>query len=271
MRLRNLFLAVILFAGLFQLHAATIPLIHAHAHNDYEHKRPLLDALDHGFCSVEADIYLLNGQLLVAHKSSEVKTNRTLQSLYLDPLRERVKKNGGRIYPNGPEFTLLIDLKTSWTNTWPVLRDVLGKYSDVLTTFHDGKKLSNAITVIISGNRSREMFVGEKIRRAAFDGDLSNLDSAASADFMPWISADWRKDFKWNAKGTMPEDERKHLTEIVAKAHARGRKVRFWAAPDVPALWRELRAADVDMINTDDLAGLEKYFIKHGRQAAPVK
>ena len=29
------------------------PVRRAHAHNDYEHKRPLLDALDQGFCSVE--------------------------------------------------------------------------------------------------------------------------------------------------------------------------------------------------------------------------
>src|SRR6266576_852064 len=78
------------------------PLLQAHAHNDYEHKRPLLDALDHGFCSFEADIYLVNGQLLVAHDRSQVKTDRTLQSLYLDPLRERIRKNGGRVYPGGP-------------------------------------------------------------------------------------------------------------------------------------------------------------------------
>src|SRR5882762_4628435 len=74
--------------------AQPTPLIHAHAHNDYEHTRPLLDALDHGFCSVEADIYLVDGKLLVAHDRSKVKAERTLQSLYLDPLRERVRKNG---------------------------------------------------------------------------------------------------------------------------------------------------------------------------------
>ena len=34
------------------------PLGQAHAHNDYYHKRPLLDALSHGFCSVEADVFL---------------------------------------------------------------------------------------------------------------------------------------------------------------------------------------------------------------------
>src|SRR5438034_4524920 len=82
-----------------------VPLSHGHAHNDYEHKRPLFDALDNGFCSVEADIYLVNGQLLVAHERFQAKPEKTLQSLYLDPLRERVKKNGGRVYPNGPECT----------------------------------------------------------------------------------------------------------------------------------------------------------------------
>ena len=53
------------------------PLTRAHAHNDYLHARPLLDALDHGFCSVEADIYLVDGQLLVAHDRNKVDPRRT--------------------------------------------------------------------------------------------------------------------------------------------------------------------------------------------------
>ncbi len=43
------------------------PLARAHAHNDYRHHRPLLDALAHGFTSVEADVFLVDDQLLVAH------------------------------------------------------------------------------------------------------------------------------------------------------------------------------------------------------------
>ena len=62
------------------------PLTNVHAHNDYEHKHPLFDALACGFCSVEADINLVDGQLLVAHSRAAVKPGRTLQSLYLDPL-----------------------------------------------------------------------------------------------------------------------------------------------------------------------------------------
>ena len=72
--------------------APVVPLRQAHAHNDYAHSRPLLDALDHGFCSVEADVFLVKDKLLVGHTFLELKPNRTLESLYLDPLLERVKR-----------------------------------------------------------------------------------------------------------------------------------------------------------------------------------
>ena len=122
------------------LRAEIVPLIHAHAHNDYEHKRPLLDALDHGFCSVEADVHLVDGRLLVAHDRSKVKPERTLQALYLDPLRERVKRNDGHVYPAGPEFTLLVELKSDWQTSYPVLREILKQYAGMLTTFGPGPR-----------------------------------------------------------------------------------------------------------------------------------
>jgi putative flavoprotein involved in K+ transport len=43
-----------------------VPLPNAHSHNDYLRPRPLLDALDQGFCGVEADVFLVDGDLLVA-------------------------------------------------------------------------------------------------------------------------------------------------------------------------------------------------------------
>ncbi len=73
----------------------------AHAHNDYEHDRPLYDALDHRFKSVEADIWLVDGELVVAHDAEDVpqaaEQGRTLRSLYLEPLRLRVKQNRGSV------------------------------------------------------------------------------------------------------------------------------------------------------------------------------
>jgi hypothetical protein len=101
----------------FAADAPPQPLPSAHAHNDYLHKRPLLDALEHGFCSVEADVFLVRGDLLVAHTALDIRAERTLQALYLDPLRARARANGGRVYPHGPTITLLVDFKVDLINT----------------------------------------------------------------------------------------------------------------------------------------------------------
>ena len=64
---RYLLPALIVCSPVAALVAQGVPraLPAAHAHNDYLHKRPLLDALAQGFCSVEADIFLVDGALLV--------------------------------------------------------------------------------------------------------------------------------------------------------------------------------------------------------------
>jgi len=180
-------------------------------------------------------------------------------------LRERVRRNGGRVYSGGPEFTLLIDIKGDWRLSYPVLRDVLKSYADMLTTFRDGSKQTNAIIAILTGERSRQMFAGESVRYAALDGAITDLDTDVSAILIPWISSDWVVDFKWRGAGTIPEPEKIKLKDIVSKAHQQGRRVRFWGAPDQPVFWAEMLAEGVDLINTDDLAGARKFLDGQGK------
>jgi hypothetical protein len=235
------------------------PLPKAHAHNDYEHPRPLLDALDCGFCSVEADIFLAKGELLVAHTALQLKPERTLQKLYLDSLRERAKANGGKIYKNGPPFYLMIDIKTNAKDTYAALAKVLEGYTDILTVTRDGKTEVKAVTVVLSGNRDIETIRNAKVRHVAIDGRPTDLDGDAPASLVPWVSESWRVLFKWDGTDEMPADERKKLRDMVAKAHKQGRKVRFWATPEKEAVWKELLAAGVDFLNTDKLKELEKF------------
>ena len=246
------------------------PLIHAHAHNDYEHQRPLFDALDHGFASVEADIHLVDGQLLVAHDRSQVKPERTLQSLYLDPLRARAKKFGGRVYPNGdPTFYLLIDTKSDANKTWAVLRKVLQGYSDLITTFNGGEIAPKAVTVVLTGNRPRQLLPQESIRQAGLDGEMPDLSKPNPNGIFLWMSEDWRRFFKWTGQGPFPADQKARLQDIVANAHERNMKVRFWDAPDSTEFWRELRSDGVDLMNADDLAGLEKFLRQESGSSSP--
>jgi glycerophosphoryl diester phosphodiesterase family protein len=236
------------------------PLLRAHAHNDYLHARPLFDALDCGFCSVEADIHLVDGQLLVAHKLEEVAPERTLQALYLNSLQARVKKrNGGRVYRDAPEFTLLIDIKSEPQPTYAKLREVLQKYSTMLTTFGSDRATKRAITVIVTGNQPRETIARESFRYVACDGTLADLETNPPVSLVPQINAKWTELFTWQGKGEMSETERAKLIDIVQVAHKQGRRVRFWDAPDNPAAWKFLLDSDVDLINTDDLRGLARF------------
>jgi hypothetical protein len=235
------------------------PLDEAHAHNDYLHARPLEDALDHGFMSVEADIFLVDGKLLVAHTKNELKPDRTLQKLYLDPLRKRVIASGGNVYPGHGPFTLLIDIKSSSAATYGVLSKELAEYADILSTVRNGRVEPKAIDVVISGDRPQAIMAAEAVRYAGIDGRLSDLNSDLPVHLLPLISDNWALFFKWKGQGPIGDADLTKLQDAVAKAHAHGRRIRFWATPDNENVWRELHANGVDLINTDDLAGLEKF------------
>ena len=241
--------------------AATVatPLANAHAHNDYEHDRPLLDALDQGFTSIETDVFLVEGQLLVAHDFIHVSAERTLENMYLQPLQERAKKNDGQIYKDGPTLTLLIDIKTNGKAAYTALDELLKKYDSLISVTTGGKHTEKAVTVIISGDRPVHEIEESEPRRAGIDGRLSDLDSDKSADLLPLISNNWTNHFRYRGVGEMPDMERDKLHDIVARAHAKGRRVRFWATPETPALWQELKAADVDLIGTDELGKLNMF------------
>jgi hypothetical protein len=246
------------------------PLWRAHAHNDYEHPRPLFDALDHRFSSVEADIYLVGDQLLVAHDPVELDPVRTLESLYLDPLAALVKANHGSVHRGwrGP-LQLLIDIKTEGSSTYLELDRHLRRYRHLFTTYAHGRVYPGPVTAVISGDRAaRAPMEAQTVRHAFYDGRLSDLGSPAPATFVPLISDNWTLNFGWQGEGSFPDAERQKLRDILSRAHAHRQKVRFWATPDAAgpardALWSELPAAGVDYVNTDDLAGLEAFLDAH--------
>lgn len=272
MRLLRWFLLLTIFTtGKAAAQAAdTPPLIRAHAHNDYEHPRPLLDALACGFGSIEADVHLVDGRLLVAHDRKAVKPERTLEALYLDPLRERVKQNGGRVYRSGPTIILLIDVKSEAVATYEALHAVLKNYAAMLTVFRDGVTTPGAITVIVSGSRAPAVMAAQALRYAAMDGRIDDLNGQTAPALIPLVSDNWQKVFSWRWTGPIPADEARKLKALVEQAHAQGRQLRFWNTPDNPATWSVLYGAGVDLINTDQLTGLQG-FLRAQKSSAEIE
>ena len=246
------------------------PLPQAHSHNDYEHTRPLQDALDQGFTSVEADIFLVDGQLLVAHELADTRPDRTLESLYLEPLRRRVLANHGvGVYRQRAGFQLLIDVKGDANSTYAALEKRLydPRYSFLFSLYAFGHVQKRAVTAVISGGRPKDVMLGQQVRLAFYDGrikDVNDLNIGSDPRVAPLVSDSWTGLFTWTGAGPFPAAERAKLHDIVKRAPAAGQRVRFWATPDAAgpareALWNELVAAGVDHLNTDDLPGLANF------------
>ncbi len=256
---RWLLVVISTWASILGVAAEVIPLPRAHSHNDYEHQRPLLDALDQGFNSVEADIWLVNGKLLVAHDRNQVREERTLESLYLNPLRQRVAAFGGTVHPKTGGFMLLIDVKAQPSEVWPVLKQSLSAYKSFLTQFTDTSTITRAVTVVLSGARPIEQVQAEPVRYCGIDGRLSDLATNPSKHLYPLVSESWRPTFGGFTDGKLVESDRIKLHNLVRQAHHQGRRIRFWAVQDQPDAWGELFRADVDLINTDKLSELASF------------
>lgn len=247
------------------------PLAGTHAHNDYEHDQPLFDALEHGFTSVEADVWLVDGELRVAHDLADAKQGVTLESLYLDPLQDLVRSQPGHsVYPQWDgSLQLLIDIKSEGEATYAAVEQELSEHRGIMSRYTNGNVKTGPVTAVISGNRPLATMQAQTQRFSFYDGRSTDLASGLPAALMPLVSDNWTKLFTWQGVGPMPESERTKLRAFVATAHANGYRVRFWATPDQPgtardAVWTELADAGVDHINTDDLAGLQQFLTARG-------
>lgn len=231
-------------------------LPHAHSHNDYEQKRPLLDALDNGFTSIEADIFLVDGELQVGHTRGALKQGRTLESLYLDPLAAKVKANGGTVYGQPGMVILLVDIKEDGAKVQDELNRRLPKYREMLTERTGNTVQTRAVQIILSGARTNDCASAEGfLFKDGGPGDLT--DNAARTPLISTSYIDLTGTFKTPVEG----EGRKKVEALVAAAHKNGMKVRLWEAPDNETAWKDLLALQLDLVNTDHLPLLRQFFL----------
>ncbi len=231
------------------------PHVNAHAHNDYEHERPLFAALENGFVSIEADVHLVSGKLLVAHDNPN-SSARKLEDLYIRPLDSLAKLNAGRIYREKDVIVLLmVDVKTNANETFDVLYDLLSKYKESI----DRRDHKGAFQVFISGNRAIDMIRNDAYHLASIDGRPEDLGKGFTTEEMPVISENYKKIINWNGTGEPSKRDLTKLSELASKVHAENKKLRLWAIPDNENAWNVLLNAGVDLINTDRLKELNTF------------
>jgi alkaline phosphatase len=231
----------------------------AHAHNDYENAIPFYLAYNEGFGSIEADIFWIQGTLIVAHDYKEVLQGRTLQQYYILPLLYALERNQGSPYADSSKpLQMLIDIKTDPAQTLNALMELLQSHPPLVGSAH--------LKWVITGNRPAQSQFNLYPAFLSFDGELSEDYGPEELKRISMLSDNFRKYSHWNGQGQIPAAEVTRLNKVIEKAHALHKAVRFWNAPDAMNAWREFMKLGVDFINTDQVTALS-YFLE--RSGAP--
>ena len=231
----------------------------AHSHNDYEQKLPFTAAYSAQFGSMEADIFFVRDSIFVGHEPEDILRHRMLTTLYLDSLKYYIKKNGGFPYKNkSRQLQLLVDLKTEGTPTLGALINLLKSYPEITNC--------KSLSMVITGNRPPVDTWASYPSFIYFDGNHNENYPLSILPKIAMISGDLEDVIKWNGNGTINTADSTILAETIHKAHAIGKKIRFWDSPDFPNAWTQLIKAGVDWINTDHIPELANFLSKGNSQ-----
>lgn len=225
----------------------------AHSHNDYEQASPFWAAWKQGFGSIEADIFLVDGELIVAHDKQQLSNRRTLDSLYLAPLQQCLLEHKSYVYADTNRgLQLMIDIKSEALPTLDKLVEKLGKYSSLIN--------AGSLKIAISGSRPPASQFNLFPVWIRFDGELQKEYTEEEFKKIEMLSDNFARYSQWKGEGALPEKDRVILTGLINKAHSLGKKIRFWNAPDNINSWNVLVSLGVDYINTDNINGFAEYF-----------
>lgn len=239
-----------------QVDCTRSPVLPAYAHNDYQNPHPLEDALTLGFRGVEADILLRGGELRVGHDASETRARRTLEAMYLRPLREIAQRCGDVLGGSIP-FLLNIELKERSRAAYDSLVILLNRYPDLFGSV-TGETVVPPVQVILVGwyplSDSIPPLFEHRLWRQQRITKLSAAEGTQSAAAIRLVSLDYGKTIAWSGHGLQPLHAERWLTRVrAAKDEGGDRLARAYNVPVNPAVYRLLLEGGVDLIGTKRL------------------
>jgi glycerophosphoryl diester phosphodiesterase len=221
-----------------------------HAHNDYTQPHPFVTAYEQRADFIEADVWLQDGKLVVSHEKPKADAP-TLDSLYLKPIAKLFSQYTDKVSPvRDYTFGLVIDVKD---NPAEVLPKLIAMLQEHLVCFNRSAN-AKAIQVIISGNRPKIDTYLDYPLLLQFDGRPSEVYDDETLKHVALISDSFLGYSRWDGTGDIPEPDKDKLKRVIKRAHSDNKPIRFWAIPDTPNAWKQLKKLGVDIINTDKVA-----------------
>ncbi|WP_434036702.1 metallophosphoesterase [Formosa sp. 4Alg 33] len=219
-----------------------------HSHNDYSQLLPFWKAYNSGLESIEVDVFLKNDTLYATHEAHEIKSQNTLESLYLAPLSKVYKTHLGA----EQQIQFLIDIKSEAYTTLDAIETVLKTYPELTSN----PKLS----FVISGHRPELKDYNTYPDYILFDYQSLKPIPKKALNKIALISLSYANFSSWKGQDSIPTTDFNTLKRVVNQAHAHNKPFRFWGAPDTPLAWNTFYRMGVDFINTDHPLECANYF-----------
>lgn len=231
-------------------------------HRDSDKRRPLWDSIESGIAFVEFDVHLVRGQILVGHDKKDLHPFRTIQTMYLDPLKGLLRTHR-HVFEDGVPLTLFVDVKTDAVLTYAVLKAiVIENYLDIVEHEINGELVPRPVRLVLTGNRPvNEILNDTELRVCGFDGRLRELGMNIPSRLCPVVSDNWLTSIPWwslTLSGVMGSSVlRSRLLSIVEAVRKEGKLLRFWGTPDrVSYVFVRVCVSLMFAKRADDLDGL---------------
>ncbi len=242
--------------------SAQLPVL-IHSHNDYTRRVPFYEAYSQQASSIEADVFLHEGRLLVGHDLPDLRPDFDFESLYVEPLVTLFGRNGGRAFRDSDRpLQLMVELKSETEPTLRAVAELLGRWPEVF----DSTRNPQAVRVVVTGRVPEPADFERYPAWIRFDGEWNREYTPAQLERVALFSGDLRKLTQWNGKGSIIPSERIAVEGVIDRAHALGKPVRFWNAPEGTTVYYTFYNMGVDYINTDYPAACAAFFADFGNK-----
>jgi alkaline phosphatase len=227
----------------------------AHSHNDYKNNIPFYRAYEKGFGSIEADVYAVNGQLMVAHDKKDISATRSLKNLYINPLIEKLNRDTQR------HLRLLIEIKEDYKAVLPLLIKELKPLEKYFSYDGHPGRLSIVMTGAVPPAASMPGYP------AWMSFDVDHLDGFTPDEWkrIGLVSFPMSKYVHWSGKGVLNPEEISRVTGGIDSVHRAGKMVRFYETPDTKSTWLAMMRLGVDVIGADKIEELGDFLNKKER------
>lgn len=243
--------------------AAAQPPVLIHSHNDYAQRVPFYQAYAQQVSSIEADVFLHDGQLLVGHDVEDLRADMTFEALYVEPIVTLFARNGGRAFRDSDQtLQLMVELKSETDPTLRAVAALLGRWPEVF----DPEVNPAAVRVAVTGRVPAPEAFDRYPRFLGFDGAWDADYTPEQLERIALISTNFRDFSQWNGKGTIIPAEKERLEQVIDRAHEQGKPVRFWNAPEGTTVYYTFYDMGIDYINTDKPEVCAAFFADFGNK-----